>query len=145
MTEALNDRDLRTLSKSLFLKFRYLDRDDLESAYNETVWKCLQTFDSTRNVKFTSYFYYRLRNVCLNLLRDYRKVLRSKGLGLPQSAYRELVLDIDEPHKTLLIQRYVDKYTLKEMSKMYNLTIEEIVIIVYNRLGLGLILSGTME
>ena len=58
-------------------KTTILDRDDLHQIALHTLWKCMQKFDISRGVKFSTYLYFclsrKLRDIQEKEWKDYNK------------------------------------------------------------------------
>ena len=114
-------------------KFPSIPMDDLEDELNWSFFKAYRTFDSTKGVRFKTYFFNIMNNGCKCILRyrDYRKdLLNAKSLDYFDDD-RELSIDVldtlssfttDLPQgQKSVIELYLKGYSNGEISNILNL------------------------
>lgn len=121
--ECLNDTSIKSIMRTVEGKYsKNIDPDDLSSASMETLWKCIQKFDPSRNAKFTSYLYQQLNFAFKNQLKkDSRN--RSYPTDNIERAFSDnvrmdamdLIQSMPEDLGTVLRQRFIENMTIQEI------------------------------
>tara|TARA_R100000008_G_C3584131_1_gene170809 strand:- start:279 stop:770 length:492 start_codon:yes stop_codon:yes gene_type:complete len=108
-----------------------IDVDEIESIKMLTLWKCIDKFDKSRGVKFTSYLYSQLTFAFKNELKKNKKdlwfknnaeidILRPKwsdeNTDIP-TAFDDTVTGLPEEVSKILRQRFLSNMTMVEIGK----------------------------
>lgn len=109
-----------------------IQKEDRESLKNESLWYSIRKYDSSKNMKFTTFLHKVTRYKCLTYIRDNEKA-RKKGIekkeGIKYSTnynYIDIMLDLSDYHRDLLVDRYISRMTIKEMGQKYDKPCEKI-------------------
>ena len=74
LDDALENIDYIKIMDSVCGKYsKTIDPDDISSLRLEILWKCLNSFDESRGVKFTTFLYQQLNYAMMNQLRIRRR------------------------------------------------------------------------
>lgn len=125
--ELLINPEFLSIKYKLKKKFYNLDRDDIDSAYNVSLWKAQSKFDETRGIKFKTYFYSIFLKELLRLSRKER--IRTYPIvdicEIGPNNFFLIMSDLSEDDRNLLIQRYLERKTLVEIGEENGYSYEE--------------------
>jgi RNA polymerase sigma factor (sigma-70 family) len=118
LEELLKNKDLLLIKYKLSKKFYGLDRDDIESAFNVSVWKASVKYNPKFEIKFTTFFY---RIFCQSLINLSRKIQKNQELTdiheIEYCEFEKKIVDLSIENRNLLVQRYLEQKTLAEIGK----------------------------
>jgi DNA-directed RNA polymerase specialized sigma subunit len=121
LNEALENIDYKKIMDSVCAKYcKSVDPDDISSLRLEVLWKCLNSFDETRGVKFTTFLYQQLNYAMMNQLRIRRREKNGIPFDIchtPKENIEVLLSDLNEDQKKILKQRYLDRMTMVEIGE----------------------------
>lgn len=119
LDEALENIDYKKIMDSVCAKYsKTVDPDDMSSLRLEILWKCLNSFDEDRGVKFTTFLYQQLNYAMMNQLRIRRREKNGIPFDIchkPKENIEVLLSDLNEDQKRILKQRYLDRMTMVEI------------------------------
>ena len=116
----LKDPNILNIIKTVSGKFTYsIDQDDISSISMDTLWRCIQKYDSTRGAKFTSYLYQQLSYAFKNELKKKKRSFAcacDKEYDVKNKTIAwEILNDLpDEPRK-ILEQKFYGEMTMAEI------------------------------
>ena len=121
--ECLNDTSVKAIIRTVEGRFsNAIDPDDLSSVSHETLWRCINKFDSSRGSKFTSYLYQQLNYAFKNQLKYDSKNKSYATDNIERSTSDEIRLEVmdlissmPEDLGTVLRQRFIDNMTIQEI------------------------------
>jgi DNA-directed RNA polymerase specialized sigma24 family protein len=130
----LNDADIMSVAWGAAASFsRILSKDEIQSCIMNALWRASKRFKKDKNTKFTSYIHKGVTYECLSQ----SKLTRSKG----HKVIHQNIEDERNPFDTidmidmiqekcddpsLIIDRFYNKMTIKELSKSHNVCGETI-------------------
>ena len=121
LNEALEKIDYKKIMDSVCGKYsKSVDPDDISSLRLEILWKCLNSFDESRGVKFTTFLYQQLNYAMMNQLRIRRREKNGIPFDIcqvPKDNIEVLLSDLDDNQKKILKQRYLDRMTMVEIGE----------------------------
>ena len=121
LDDALENIDYKKIMDSVCGKYsKTIDPDDISSLRLEILWKCLNSFDESRGVKFTTFLYQQLNYAMMNQLRIRRREKNGIPFDIcqtPKDNIEVLLSDLNEKQKKILKQRYLDRMTMVEIGK----------------------------
>ncbi len=100
-----------------------IDFDDIESIKMQTLWKCIDKYDSSRGTKFTSYLYAQITFAFKNKLKKKRIEFNNDSLEKvdPRTKSRLDVFDIltglDPELKDVIDKRFYHNMTMVEIGE----------------------------
>ena len=121
--ECLEDTSVRSIMHTVEGRYKNsIDPDDLSSVSYETLWRCIEKFDETRNAKFTSYLYQQLHYAFKNQLKKDSKN-KSFCTDNIEKAFSDeakveamdIIRSMPEDLGTVLRQRFIDNMTIQEI------------------------------
>lgn len=121
--ECLNDTSIKSIIRTVEGRYKSsIDPDDLSSVSYETLWRCIDKFDPSRNAKFTSYLFQQLNYAFKNQLkRDARNKCYATD-NIERSTNEEVRLEVmdlinsmPDDLGTVLRQRFIDNMTIQEI------------------------------
>jgi len=130
--EALNNEyNKKILTKVCYENLKDVcSRDEIKSVMMNTLWNCVQKYNKTKNVKFSSYLYQSIQN---NTRRIYKKKIRdTKNVSLIDNFHTvsipfkdkeeardilDSVKDLNAELHTILVQKYFYGMTNKEIGE----------------------------
>jgi RNA polymerase sigma factor (sigma-70 family) len=121
--ECLADNSIISIMRTVEGRYKNsIDVDDLSSVSYETLWRCIDKFDTSRNAKFTSYLYQQLNFAFKNQLKRDSKN-KSFATDNIEKCFSETVkmeaMDIinsmPDDLGTVLRQRFIDNMTIQEI------------------------------
>ena len=121
LDDALENIDYKKIMDSVCGKYsKTIAPDHISSLRLEILWKCLNSFDESRGVKFTTFLYQQLNYAMMNQLRIRRR--EKNGIPfdicqIPKDNIEVLLSDLNEKQKKILKQRYLDRMTMVEIGK----------------------------
>lgn len=131
-TEIKKEDNIKTINSVMNVYSRYIDIEDREPIKNESLWYCVRKYDISKNMKFTTFLHKIIRYKCLTYIRDKKKAKEKKGkcrMGIKYYTnykYIDMMIDMISADRDLLIDRYISKMTIAEMSKKYGKPCERI-------------------
>lgn len=124
----LKDSFLLSIKRKIEKIFYSIDADDIESSYYYSVWKASEKFAPDKKIKFTTFFYSIFIKECMNLLKKKRIKTKSlkKDILKIESDINTYLIDSNEKDKNLILDRFLSKKTLRELSNENNCSLEGI-------------------
>ena len=121
--EAVKNIDYKKIMDKVCSKYqRFVDPDDISSLRYVTLWECLNKFDPSRNVKFTSYLYQQLTFAIKNFLKKKKREFTTIPFDVCGKTSTEnlevVMLDFPEEYSRLLKQKYIYRMTMTEIGQM---------------------------
>lgn len=127
----INNEEYIKICQSAIKKFRkHLTKEEIESCYLVGLWKSLEKFDTSKNVKFTSFLYLNIKIECYHIMyQKYNWLKRHSSLNtsvLVSKTVDNTMLELDEKSNNLLHSRFVDKKSMQEIADDYNVSVKTI-------------------
>jgi RNA polymerase sigma factor (sigma-70 family) len=120
--EAVVNIDYKKIMDKVCSKYnRFVDADDLSSMRMVTLWQCLNKFDPSRNVKFTSYLYQQLTFAIKNFLKKKKREFTNIPFDVAKESMENMevvMLDFPDEYKKLLRQKYIYRMTMSEIGQI---------------------------
>lgn len=121
--ECLNDTSIKSIIRTVECRYKNsIDIDDISSISHETLWRCINKFDDSRNAKFTSYLYQQLNFAFKNQLKKDSKNKSYPTDSIERSFSEDVRLEamdmlnsMPEDLGTVLRQRFIDNMTIQEI------------------------------
>ena len=117
--EAVQSIDYKKIMDKVCSKYnRFVDADDLSSLRMLTLWDCLKKFDTSRNVKFTSYLYQQLTYAIKNHLKKKKREFTNIPFDVakePIENVNVILIDFPPEYRNLLKQKYISRMTMTEI------------------------------
>jgi len=117
--EAVKNIDYKKIMDKVCSKYnRFVDADDLSSLRMLTLWDCLKKFDTSRNVKFTSYLYQQLTYAIKNHLKKKKREFTNIPFDVakdPVENVNVILIDFPTEYRNLLRQKYISRMTMTEI------------------------------
>lgn len=121
--ECLNDTSIKSIIRTVECRYKSsIDIDDISSISHETLWRCINKFDASRNAKFTSYLYQQLNFAFKNQLKKDSKNKSYSTDSIEKSFSEDVRLEamdmlnsMPEDLGTVLRQRFIDNMTIQEI------------------------------
>ena len=117
--EAVKNIDYKKIMDKVCSKYnRFVDADDLSSLRMLTLWDCLKKFDTSRNVKFTSYLYQQLTYAIKNHLKKKKREFTNIPFDVakdPVENVNVILIDFPTEYRNLLKQKYISRMTMTEI------------------------------
>jgi len=117
--EAVKNIDYKKIMDKVCSKYnRFVDADDLSSMRMNTLWDCLKKFDTSRNVKFTSYLYQQLTYAIKNHLKKKKREFTNIPFDVakePIENVNVILIDFPNEYRNLLKQKYISRMTMTEI------------------------------
>jgi RNA polymerase sigma factor (sigma-70 family) len=121
--ECLEDNSIKSIIRVVEGRYKNsIDPDDLSSVSHETLWKCINKFDESRNAKFTSYLYQQLNYGFKNQLNKNSKNKSFCTENIESSFSCEanieamdIIRSMPQDLGTVLRQRFIDNMTIQEI------------------------------
>ena len=117
--EAVKNIDYKKIMDKVCSKYnRFVDADDLSSLRMLTLWDCLKKFDTSRNVKFTSYLYQQLTYAIKNHLKKKKREFTNIPFDVakdPIENVNVILIDFPSEYRNLLKQKYISRMTMTEI------------------------------
>jgi hypothetical protein len=131
---AKNKDYIRIMNKSSQRFSNQLDKDIIYSCQLTALWKAMQSFDESKNVKFTTFLYKGVFIECMKEIKIYNKGKKCAGKlheNIPQSYFNQEILELkdevgNEEDFHLLIDRFVSRMTINEIAISKNTNREKI-------------------
>jgi RNA polymerase sigma factor (sigma-70 family) len=136
--KAYNLIDNKKIMNAAAKSFRgTLSYNDIESCCYYALWKCLEKYDNSFNAKFTSSLYRFVRWYCIQACQKEQKHInknilfiseyeKSKTIQTKKDLLTKILCMIPEDDKQILISRFIERKTLKEISQENNCTKQKI-------------------
>lgn len=123
--EKWNNTDVKNIMNKVSNRYvKNIDMDDLESIKMNTLWKCIEKYDSDKGTKFTSYLYQQLTFALKNQVKKKRKEFNSQRtlekMDVNQMMYQEvydIITGLEEEDTKILEQRFYHNMTMKEIGR----------------------------
>jgi RNA polymerase sigma factor (sigma-70 family) len=123
--EKWNNTDVKNIMNKVSNRYvKNIDMDDLESIKMNTLWKCIEKYDSDKGTKFTSYLYQQLTFALKNQIKKKRKEFNSQRtlekMDVNQMMYQEvydIITGLEEEDTKILEQRFYHNMTMKEIGR----------------------------
>lgn len=133
--ENLIDKDcIKIMAKAAMRYASVLSADEIDSCKKVAMWKALRGYDSSRAVKFHTYLYRGVMNECRSQIRffyankaknELHENIRSNN---NVSNYIEILEEVAAtPGGDMLIHKYIDGFSTKEIAQMYSLHPETVL------------------
>lgn len=126
-------QDNINIINNVISKYRvFLNREDIDYIRDYALWRAISNYDTKSSMKFSTYLYNNVRWECLKYIRDLKgpniKYLNSthNPSYKMNTKYTNLMIDMKESSKNLLIDRYIGNMTVEEIGKKYNFPRETI-------------------
>ena len=117
--EAVQSIDYKKIMDKVCSKYnRFVDADDLSSLRMLTLWDCLKKFDTSRNVKFTSYLFQQLTYAIKNHLKKKKREFTNIPFDVakePIENVNVILIDFPPEYRNLLKQKYISRMTMTEI------------------------------
>ena len=117
--EAVKNIDYKKIMDKVCSKYnRFVDADELSSLRMNTLWECLKKFDTSRNVKFTSYLYQQLTYAIKNHLKKKKREFTNIPFDVakdPIENVNVILIDFPDEYRNLLRQKYISRMTMTEI------------------------------
>lgn len=121
--ECLNDTSIKSIVRTVEGRYKNaIDPDDLSSISYETLWRCIDKFDDSRNTKFTSYLYQQLNYAFKNQLKRENRNKSHATDNIERAICDEtrlevmdLISSMPDDLGTVLRQRFIDNMTIQEI------------------------------
>ena len=117
--EAVKNIDYKKIMDKVCSKYnRFVDVDELSSLRMNTLWECLKKFDTSRNVKFTSYLYQQLTYAIKNHLKKKKREFTNIPFDVAKESIENVnvvLIDFPNEYKDLLKQKYISRMTMTEI------------------------------
>lgn len=117
--EAVKNIDYKKIMDKVCSKYnRFVDADELSSLRMNTLWECLKKFDTSRNVKFTSYLYQQLTYAIKNHLKKKKREFTNIPFDVAKESIENvnvILIDFPNEYKDLLRQKYISRMTMTEI------------------------------
>ena len=117
--EAVKNIDYKKIMDKVCSKYnRFVDADELSSLRMLTLWDCLKKFDTSRNVKFTSYLYQQLTYAIKNFLKKKKREFTNIPFDVakdPAENINVILIDFPMEYRNLLKQKYISRMTMTEI------------------------------
>jgi len=117
--EAVKNIDYKKIMDKVCSKYnRFVDADDLSSLRMLTLWDCLKKFDTSRNVKFTSYLFQQLTYAIKNHLKKKKREFTNIPFDVakdPIENVNVILIDFPSEYRNLLKQKYISRMTMTEI------------------------------
>ena len=133
MTINLQDENYQRIFHKAIKKYRpYLDKDEVTSLMNESIWYASEHFNSNLSV-FSTYLWNTSIYKCVKYLKNktrYNQKIKLDRINSRKDGYFinykyiDLILDLSEYEKKVLLHRYVYEFSLQEMSAIHNIPLE---------------------
>jgi len=123
--KAIKNKDYINIMHKASQRFRnQLDADIINSCQLTALWKALQSFDISKNVKFTTFLYKGVFMECMKEIKIYNKGKRCVGKlheNIPQSFYNQEIVELkdelgNEEDYELLVDRFISRMTINEIA-----------------------------
>ena len=98
-----------------------IDFDDIESIKMQTLWRCIDRYDSDKGTKFTSYLYQQLSFAFKNKLKKKRReynvdTIESVDRQMQHAMeVRDMITGLDPEHADVLNKRFYHNMTMQEI------------------------------
>jgi RNA polymerase sigma factor (sigma-70 family) len=121
--ECLNDTSIKSIMRTVEGRYKNaIDQDDLSSVSHETLWRCIDKFDPSRETKFTSYLYQQLNYAFKNQLkRDSRNKsyatdnIEKSTCDDVRLEVMDIISSMPEDLGSVLHQRFICNMTIQEI------------------------------
>lgn len=123
--KAIKNKDYVKIMNKASQRFsNQLDRDIIHSCHLTALWKALQSFDESKNVKFTTFLYKGVFIECMKEIKIYNKGKKCVGKlhdNIPQNFYNQEILELKDELDSkedfdLLVDRFIAKKTINEIA-----------------------------
>lgn len=122
--ELYNNKDIdRQLNKLISRSVTTLNFDEIESIKLETIWKCIESYNEHRGIKFSTYL---CRAFINNLRRESNKFKPGLEISreIPDSSFNKFeFIDslsvLPEKYKSIIIDKFIDGLNNSEIAKKY--------------------------
>jgi len=100
-----------------------IDFDDIESIKMQTLWKCIDKYDSSRGTKFTSYLYAQITFAFKNKLKKKRIEFNNDSLEKVDTKNRsrmevfDILTGLDPELKDVIDKRFYHNMTMVEIGE----------------------------
>ena len=111
--DLVEDPDIVNIMNKVSSKFQNnIDFDDIQSVKLDTLWKCVENYDSTKGAKFTTYLHNQLNYAFRNKLKKKRPEVNLGELHTSVVGSHDYSRDAH-----ILEQRYLYNMTMVEIGK----------------------------
>lgn len=119
------------ISQAAVKKFRkHLTKEELDSCYLFGLWKSLEKFDSSKNVKFTSFLYLNIRIECYHIMyQKFSWFKRHSSLNTSTLVAKSIdttMFELADKENDLLKSRFIDKKSMQEIADDYKVSVKTI-------------------
>lgn len=120
--EKWESSDVQNIMNKVANRYRTaIDFDDIESIKMQTLWRCIDRYDSDKGTKFTSYLYQQLSFAFKNKLKKKRReynvdTIESVDRQMQHAMeVRDMITGLDPEHADVLNKRFYHNMTMQEI------------------------------
>ena len=120
--EKWESSDVQNIMNKVANRYRTaIDFDDIESIKMQTLWRCIDRYDSDKGTKFTSYLYQQLSFAFKNKLKKKRReynvdTIESIDRQMQHAMeVRDMITGLDPEHADVLNKRFYHNMTMQEI------------------------------
>ena len=120
--EKWESSDVQNIMNKVANRYRTaIDFDDIESIKMQTLWRCIDRYDSDKGTKFTSYLYQQLSFAFKNKLKKKRReynvdTIESVDRQMQHAMQvRDMITGLDPEHADVLNKRFYHNMTMQEI------------------------------
>jgi len=122
--EYWNSSDIQNIMNKVANRYKNsIDFDDIESIKMQTLWKCMDKYDSERGTKFTSYVYQQLSFAFKNKIKKKRREFNVESIEdidrrlQNRMEVKDILMGLDPEYTDILHKRYYQNMTMMEIGK----------------------------